>query len=154
MTLAVVLLVMMAGGIFWYWHSLPKQAPAKKTAPADNAQKRTSVKKSAPAKAPAHSTDNHDAAARYRAVSIQCRDNGCAAAKALAGKRLLTATAPTLPVPGCDAANCQCSYSHHGDRRAEDDDRRSVHGLRTELYTRTAGEERRERRGRRKDDMS
>jgi hypothetical protein len=32
MTLAVVLLAMLAGGMFWYWQALPKQAPSKKSA--------------------------------------------------------------------------------------------------------------------------
>lgn len=167
MTLAVVLLVMMAGGIFWYWHSLPKQIPAKKSTPANGADalKSAPVKKSAPAHTPAtnstkHSTTRsathsnaHKADNKYHAVSIQCRDCACEAAKALTHKRFLTAAAPVLPVAGCDNAHCQCSYAHHADQRADDDDRRSVHSLRTELYTRTAGEERRGSKGRRRDDV-
>lgn len=146
MTLAVVLLVMIAGGMFWYWHALPKQAPAKKNSTA--VQRREPAKKHAPAKAPASSdTTAHN----YQAVSIQCRADACAAAKAIAGKRFLTAAAPTLPLAGCGAAQCHCSYARHADQRSDEDDRRSVHSLQTELFTRTAAE-RRKRRGRRRTD--
>lgn len=155
MTLAIVLLVMLAGGMFWYWNGLPKQAPTKKNSRTVDAQGKTPVKKSLPAHAPApSSTANNNASTRYRAVSVHCPTDGCAAAKALGEKRFLAREAPALPLPGCDHAACHCSYAHHADQRAVDDDRRNVHGLQTELYTRTAGQERRNRRGRRKGDLS
>lgn len=150
MTLAVVLLAMLAGGMFWYWQALPKQAPSKKNARADS-KGRTPVKKSMPAQAPGSRTSN-DPADKYRAVSIQCRDNACAAAKALGKQRFLVSDAPALPLAKCDQTPCHCSYIHHVDRRSDEDDRRSVHSLQTELYTRTAGKERRGKRGRRKTD--
>lgn len=152
MTLAIALLVMVALGMFWYWQGIPKQVPEKKNAPADAAKGRAPVKKSAPAQAPANSTDGRDDAHKYRAVSIHHRADACAAAKALADKRFLTDAAPTLPLSGCNCAHCQCSYAHHADQRSEDDDRRTMHSLQTELYTRTA-KERREHSGRRRDDV-
>ena len=159
MTLAVALLIMITVGIFWYWHALPKQAPTKKTARSADAPGKSPVKKSLPALAPASSNTtttsiNNAAKGKYRAVSVHCPSDGCAAAKALGEQRFLAREAPALPLPECDHATCTCSYAHHADQRAEDDDRRDVHGLRTELYTRTAGAERRNRHGRRKDDNS
>jgi hypothetical protein len=152
MTLAVVLLAMLAGGMFWYWQALPKQAPSKKSARAGQAKRVTPAKKSLPAQAPG-SRIASDSADKYRAVSVQCRGNACAAAKALGKQRFLVAEAPALPLPKCDQTPCHCSYMHHADRRSGEDDRRSVHhSLQTELYTRTAGQERRGRRGRRKTD--
>jgi hypothetical protein len=146
---------MLAGGMFWYWHALPKHTPTKKNARVAEATGRSPVKKSLPAHAPASSsTANNSAANKYRAVSIQCPAEGCAAAKALDKKRFLTREAPVLPLKDCDQATCHCSYAHHADRRSVDDDRRSIHSLQTELYTRTAGQERRTRRGRRKEDHS
>jgi hypothetical protein len=145
--------------MFWYWQALPKQTSAKKQAIKKNARAqgatpagKISVKKSMPAQAPADHTANSEG--RYRAVSIKSRNESCAAAKALGDQRFLVKSAPTLPLPDCDRAPCHCSYVHHADQRAVDEDRRSVHSLQTELYTRTAERERRNRRGRRKGDNS
>lgn len=169
MTLALVLLAMLAGGMFWYWQALPKQATKKNNRAAD-AEGRSPIKKSLPAHAPGSSSSgtknittkstaaknsaNGVAAGKYRAVSIHCPSDGCAAARALGEKRFLAREAPALPLPGCDHAACPCSYAHHADQRAVDDDRRSIRGLQTELYTRTASHERRVRRGRREHDNS
>jgi hypothetical protein len=150
MTLALVLLAMLAGGMFWYWQALPKQAPTKKNSRAAEAKRKTPEKKSLPAQAPGPTSTTD----KYRAVSIQCRESGCAAARALSEQRFLVKDAPVLPLPDCDKAPCHCSYLHHADQRAADDDRRSVHSLQTELYTRTTEPERRTRRGRRKGDNS
>lgn len=56
----------------------------------------------------------------YHCVAIRSRGEFCVAARALAGRRLLSSEAPTLPVPGCTSANCRCSYAHYDDRRVED----------------------------------
>ncbi|MGB7990122.1 MAG: hypothetical protein WCF44_12035 [Candidatus Methylophosphatis roskildensis] len=61
----------------------------------------------------------------YHCVAIRSRGVVCVAARTLVGKRLLSSEAPTLPVPGCTAANCRCSYVHYDDRRA--DDRREIY---------------------------
>jgi len=53
----------------------------------------------------------------YHAVSIQIGYGACQEARDCAGKRFLSAEAPTLPLGGCDAASCRCRYVHHDDRR-------------------------------------
>jgi len=65
---------------------------------------------------------------RYHAVSIVSDSTGCAQAKALKGVRLLSLSAPRLPIVGCtNPDGCHCKFQHHSDRRAGP--RRS--GLRT-----------------------
>ena len=56
---------------------------------------------------------------RWHAVTIIGTAAACAAAQACKGKRILSSEAPRLPLPGCDAARCDCKYRHFGDRRAE-----------------------------------
>ena len=52
---------------------------------------------------------------RYRAVKIHpC---GCKASSKYAGRFLLFANAPPLPVPGCDVEACSCVYIGVVDRR-------------------------------------
>jgi hypothetical protein len=62
-------------------------------------------------------------ARRFHGVSIRCPAEHCAAAAALTDRRFLPEEAPSLPLPGCTEARCQCAYAHHKDRRAEDDRR-------------------------------
>ena len=57
---------------------------------------------------------------RYHAVSIRPGLECCEAAKRLKGKRLLSKSAPSLPLPECRAADCQCTYEHFADRRLDD----------------------------------
>jgi hypothetical protein len=59
---------------------------------------------------------------------------------------------PQLPLPNCDAKKCACTYSHHADRREENDDRRGPPGLRSDLQLYAREEDRRRKRGRRKSD--
>ncbi len=61
----------------------------------------------------------------YHAVSIKFEPYACSAAKALDGTRFLADTAPRLPLPDCDVADCKCHFAHHKDRRSAKD-RRSV----------------------------
>ena len=61
--------------------------------------------------------------------------------------------APLFPVPGCDAARCECRYQRHQDRRVEGD-RRGFAGLRTDLYAAAGNPERRGDRGRRREDYN
>jgi len=66
---------------------------------------------------------------RFHAVSIVAGPDGCAQAKALKGVRLLSLSAPRLPIVGCtNPDGCHCKFQHHSDRRAGP--RRS--GLRTQ----------------------
>lgn len=76
----------------------------------------------------------------YRAVALRTQGAACRAARALAGKRMLIAEAPPLPLPGCTQANCACHYKHHADRRREEPRRAVDVGLSGTYY---AGPERR-----------
>ena len=60
---------------------------------------------------------------KYHAVSLKFPPDACDAAKAMEGERYLSADAPSIPLPGCDAATCKCRYVHHKDRRGRDDRR-------------------------------
>ena len=60
---------------------------------------------------------------RYHAVSIKPGAYACSAANDLAGDRFLASEAPSLPLPGCDAADCDCHFTHHKDRRTGKDRR-------------------------------
>lgn len=86
----------------------------------------------------------------YHAVSINPPLVGaCAAAQRCAGKRFLSADAPTLPLAQCDMSTCQCRYRHHEDRRT--DSRRIVdHGGISRVWN---GSERRQSSGRRISDL-
>jgi hypothetical protein len=56
---------------------------------------------------------------RWSAVSIACATDACDAAKALKGKRYLSAQAPKLPLADCASpAACKCVYRKFPDRRA------------------------------------
>ncbi len=59
----------------------------------------------------------------YHSVSIKLSKNACAAAEDLSGHRFLATTAPTLPLPECDADDCICYFEHHEDRRSGNDRR-------------------------------
>ena len=59
----------------------------------------------------------------FHAVSMKLTADSCTAAKDLAGKRFLSADAPALPLRECNAANCDCRFVHHGDRRHPNDRR-------------------------------
>ena len=89
-------------------------------------------------------------ATRWNAVAIIAATGGCEAARALKGKRFLSAEAPRLPLAKCTApAECRCVYKKYPDRRAGP--RREVEktGLQRAL---PGSEERRNRRGRRRTD--
>ena len=93
----------------------------------------------------------------YRATSIVHDDHACEAVKAIGSKRFLDTdrVTPTLPLPDCDAAQCNCKYAQHKDRREFDEDRRNPNKLPSELYDQTGKTNRRTRkRGRRKTDWA
>ena len=60
---------------------------------------------------------------KYHAVSIKPGAYACSAANDLAGERFLASEAPSLPLPGCDATECDCHFNHHKDRRSGKDRR-------------------------------
>jgi hypothetical protein len=87
----------------------------------------------------------------WHAVSVISTSGSCEAARALKGKRFLSAEAPRLPLAECPLADtCRCKYRKHTDRR--EGPRREVEqtGLRRALNS--ADQERRRRRGRRSTD--
>ncbi len=66
----------------------------------------------------------------FAAVSIRGSGAACCRAKELADERFLAGRAPELPLPGCDAASCDCYFVHYDDRR-RDQDRRSPFNVNT-----------------------
>ncbi len=79
-----------------------------------------------PAPAPA---SHPSATGSFRAVVIRPGRACCDAVRALAGRPTLVAEAPTLPVAGCDRAQCSCSFQRLGDRRGGDERRFSLAGF-------------------------
>ncbi len=84
----------------------------------------------------------------WHAVAIVGTSQACAAAKACKQSRYLSVDAPRLPLAGCDAAVCDCTYQHFPDRRSEP--RRDEEAPAAAL--RPANGERRVSRGRRSTD--
>ena len=60
---------------------------------------------------------------KYHAVSVKPGAYACSAANNIAGQRFLASQAPTLPLPDCDADQCECHFMHHNDRRTGKDRR-------------------------------
>jgi hypothetical protein len=73
------------------------------------------------AQAPTSISANETSA--FHAVSLKYSSSACDAAKAMTGRRFLSAAAPKLPLPQCDATECRCSFAHHADRRSGKDRR-------------------------------
>ena len=84
----------------------------------------------------------------YHGVSIMPEKNCCLVARNSRERRYLAREAPRLPLPDCDAAMCQCRYSHFDDRR--EGDRRKPHGLQRGLRPNLSNAENRSVRDRRR----
>lgn len=70
-------------------------------------------------------TTNKSPGPIFGGVSIVSSDYCCTAAKSLQGRRLLTGSAPKLPLADCTAqSQCKCHYKKYSDRRDGEDDRR------------------------------
>jgi len=54
---------------------------------------------------------------QYHCVTILAGEQACKAVEQLKNKRILSAEAPSLPLPGCDVEQCQCRFNHHEERR-------------------------------------
>lgn len=80
-------------------------------------------------------------ASMFHAVCIRPGVDACEAVKKLTGKRLLSKVAPSLPLPDCGAADCQCWYEHFADRRM--DTRRSYRPTNYTGHERRVGNDRR-----------
>ena len=88
----------------------------------------------------------------YASVSIMTPRVCCEAANELIGKKFLLREAPKIPLARCTSATCKCGYIKHIDRRDEEEDRRALAGLRSQLHVLESGAERRLRKGRRATD--
>ena len=54
----------------------------------------------------------------FRCVQINANaTGGCAAVQAVRERRFLPDEIPSLPLPDCNAATCECSYELFSDRR-------------------------------------
>ncbi len=104
-----VFLMILAGLALLAWLGLRRRAAARQQQPARPAARKR-IENTA-----------------YHAVSIKFSKDACAAAKGLTGRRFLANEAPRLPLPDCDAGQCQCHFTHHPDRRSGKD-RRSPFG--------------------------
>jgi hypothetical protein len=60
---------------------------------------------------------------RYHAVSVKPGAYACSAVNNIVGQRFLASQAPDLPLRDCDAAECDCHFVHHDDRRTGKDRR-------------------------------
>jgi hypothetical protein len=78
----------------------------------------------------------------YAAVTIRPGKVACTAVVKVVGERFLCTEAPTLPLPTCDQASCDCQYLHHKDRRPNLD-RRSTGGTYGRNRPPLGGDERR-----------
>jgi hypothetical protein len=65
---------------------------------------------------------------KFHAVSIKFSSAACEAAKALDGRRILSNQSPTIPLPECDVADCDCRFVHYQDRRDRRDSYRNSAG--------------------------
>ncbi len=55
---------------------------------------------------------------KWHAISIVLQKTSCAASTLCRNERFLSTKAPGLPLRDCDrAADCQCKFKHHEDRR-------------------------------------
>jgi len=87
----------------------------------------------------------------YHCVEVRKGVRACKAAQDIGNIRFLSDQAPSLPVSGCTAETCTCSFIHHDDRR--EDDRRHPYGQLASIPPVISGE-RRSRSGRRKSQES
>ncbi|HKE94010.1 MAG TPA: hypothetical protein VKB34_06870 [Povalibacter sp.] len=84
----------------------------------------------------------------FHAVSILPGPGACDSARRFKGLRFLSKDAPRLPLPTCNAAQCNCRFKHHADRRAGPR-RRTDQGMMSGPWN---GTERRRTGGRRAED--
>lgn len=102
MVQALVLVVLVTAVVFWWRH----QTTQKKLLAAPVARRA--------------------ARSGYHCVEVRTGNYACAAAEQLGEIRFLPNEAPSLPLPGCSAQKCTCSFVHYDDRR--DDERRNTYG--------------------------
>jgi len=70
----------------------------------------------------------------WHAVSIVSKMSCCEAAHELRSARMLSGTAPRLPLAACDFGSaCRCAYKHHSDRRGSPRRKDELTGLRSSV---------------------
>jgi len=79
----------------------------------------------------------------YRAIGIWPGEPSCRGAREIAPLRFLYRSAPRLPLPECDQAECHCTYSHYSDRRSGADRRSILGALPSGMPERRSGLDRR-----------
>lgn len=90
---------------------------------------------------------------KFHGVSISYDwETVCDAAKELDGKRYLSNEVPQLPLPGCTAETCKCTYFHHDDRRSKGRGRRLASNIDWRIIA-DSDEDRRHAPGRRSTDQ-
>lgn len=91
-----------------------------------------------------------DEKSRYRGVEIIAHPTICCdAVRDIRGKRFLSKEVPKLPLAGCDAGDCKCTYELFEDRRT---DVRRASDVAFDMRSRVCSSENRGSSGRRKDD--
>lgn len=76
----------------------------------------------------------------YHCVEVRVGAPSCEAVQQCTNVRFFPNEAPGLPVTGCNAGTCTCSYVHHEDRR--EDDRRNPYGQWASMLSVTESERR------------
>ncbi len=70
----------------------------------------------------------------YRAVEVLPGHDGCCAeAEEILGKRFLSDEVPMLPLTGCDAESCGCTYKLFADRRQTPGERETLESDRRQV---------------------
>jgi hypothetical protein len=70
----------------------------------------------------------------FKCVMIKLCTHPCKNARDFQTKPILAKDAPTLPLQGCNAITCKCSFEHHEDRRMGTDRRDKEDARRALIY--------------------
>jgi hypothetical protein len=71
---------------------------------------------------------------QFKCVVVNSTALSCQMARDLQSKALLIENAPHLPLEGCNATQCHCSFIHRNDRRTGIDRRTNEDPKRTKIY--------------------
>ena len=71
---------------------------------------------------------------QFKCVLVKPTALSCQLARDLSTKALLVDDAPILPLEGCNALQCHCSFTHRDDRRTGVDRRANEDPQRTRVY--------------------
>jgi len=103
--LVLVLVIAVVGGLFWL---ILKPSRAKRT-PAG----------SRPRKDPSRLLELQQMRESRQFWAVTIEQAGCSQSRALAGKRFTLESAPKLPLEGCNAVQCTCTYKGLEERRTK-----------------------------------